>query len=150
MIWRSLGICTYISKASMHMNTWCNANSVSFKCYSISVTLKFCSVLVALCAPEPRSMDSLGTQHCANFESHSNRVIFETNAISITSSIHARYSCTCSLERNMLLRTQVVSIYLSRCMYSLSKYSILAREKLLCLQFGAAIACLCLLKTKYT
>ena len=33
---------------------------------------------------------------------------------------------------------------------SLSKYSILAREKLLCLQFGAAIACLCLLKTKYT
>ena len=42
-----------------------------------------------LCAPEPRSTDSLGTQHCTNFESHSNRVTFETNAISITSSIHA-------------------------------------------------------------
>ena len=71
------------------MNTWCNANSVSFKCHSISVTFKFCAVLVALCTPEPRSTDSLGTQHCANFESHSNRVTFETNAISITSSIHA-------------------------------------------------------------
>ena len=44
-----------------------------------------------LCAPEPRSTDSLGTQHCTNFESHSNRVTFETNAISITSSIHAPY-----------------------------------------------------------
>ena len=71
------------------VNTWCNANSVSFKCHSISVNFKFCAVLVALCAPEPCSMDSLGTQHCANFESHSNRVTFETNAISITSSIHA-------------------------------------------------------------
>ena len=71
----------------MGVNTWCNANSVSFKCHSISVTFKFCAVLVALCAPEPRSTDSLGTQHCANFESHSNRVTFETNAISITSSI---------------------------------------------------------------
>ena len=57
-------------------------NSVSFKCHSISVTFKFCAVLVALCAPEPRSTDSLGTQHCSNFESHSNRVTFETNAIS--------------------------------------------------------------------
>ena len=53
------------------------------------MTFKFCAVLVALCAPEPHSMDSLGTQHCANFESHFNRVSFETNAISITSSIHA-------------------------------------------------------------
>ena len=53
------------------------------------MTFKFCAVLVALCAPEPRSTDSLGTQHCANFESHSNRVTFESNAISITSSIHA-------------------------------------------------------------
>ena len=37
--------------------------------------------------PEPYSTDSLGTQDYANFESHSNRVTFETNAISITSSI---------------------------------------------------------------
>ena len=42
-----------------------------------------------LCAPEPRSTDSLGTQHHANFESHSNRVTFETNAIRMTSSIQA-------------------------------------------------------------
>ena len=48
-------------------------------------------MLVDLCAPEPCSTDSLGTQHCANFESHSNRVTFETNAISITSSIHAQF-----------------------------------------------------------
>ena len=71
------------------VNTWYHANSISFKCHSISVTFKFCAVLVALCAPEPRSTDSLGTQHCANFESHSNRVTFETNTISITSSIQA-------------------------------------------------------------
>ena len=32
-----------------------------------------------------------GNQHCAKFESHTNRVTFETNAISITSSIHALY-----------------------------------------------------------
>ena len=61
----------------------------SFKCHSISVTFKFCAVLVDLCAPEPCSTDSLGTQHCGTFESHSNRVTFETKAISITSSIHA-------------------------------------------------------------
>ena len=52
------------------------------------MTFKFCAVLVALCAPEPRSMDSLGTQHCANFESHSNRVIFETNAIMVIVKVH--------------------------------------------------------------
>ena len=26
---------------SLGVNTWCNANSVSFKCHSISVTLNF-------------------------------------------------------------------------------------------------------------
>ena len=72
-------------------NTWYNANSSSFKCHSISMTFKFFAVLDALCVPEPRSTDSLGTQHCANFESHSNRVTFETTAISITSSIHALF-----------------------------------------------------------
>ena len=66
-----------------------NTNSISFKCHSIRVTFKFYAVLVALCTPEPCSMDSLGTQHCTNFESHSYRVTFETNASSITSSIHA-------------------------------------------------------------
>ena len=41
-----------------------------------------------LCAPEPRSTDSLGTQHCTNFESHSNRVTFETNAIMVIVKVH--------------------------------------------------------------
>ena len=36
----------------------------------------------------PRSTDSLGTQHCANFESHSNRVTFETNAIMMIVKVH--------------------------------------------------------------
>ena len=35
------------------------------------------AVLVALCALEPRSTDSLGTQHCAKFESNANRMTFE-------------------------------------------------------------------------
>ena len=47
----------------MGLNTWCHSNSVSFKSHSISVTFKFCAVRVALCALEPRSTDSLGTQH---------------------------------------------------------------------------------------
>ena len=35
------------------MNFYNHHNSVSFKSHSISVTFKFCTVLVALCAPEP-------------------------------------------------------------------------------------------------
>ena len=38
-----------------------------FKSHSISVTFKFCTVSVALCMLEPRSTDSLGTQHRAKF-----------------------------------------------------------------------------------
>ena len=49
------------------------------------------AVLVALCALEPRSTDSLGTQHCANFESHSNRVTFETSAIMVIVKVHPQY-----------------------------------------------------------
>ena len=37
------------------------------------MTFRFCAVLVALCAAEPRSMDSLGTQHRAK-ESNTNRM----------------------------------------------------------------------------
>ena len=48
-----------------------------FKSHSISVTFKFCAVRVALCALEPCSTDSLGTQHCAKFESNTNRMNFE-------------------------------------------------------------------------
>ena len=73
------------------MNLYNHHNSVSFKSHSISVTFKFCAVLVALRALEPRSTDSLGTQHCANFESHSNRVTFETNAIMVIVKVHPQY-----------------------------------------------------------
>ena len=77
------------------------------------MTLKFCTVLVALCVPEPRSTDSLGTQHCANFESHSNRVTFETNAISITSSIHAHNSTIptwTSIEHRVDTRSKMTTV----------------------------------------
>ena len=70
------------------MNFYNHHNSVSFKSHSISVTFRFCAVLVALRALEPRSTDPLGTQHCANFESHSNRVTFETNAIMAIVKVH--------------------------------------------------------------
>ena len=75
--------------ATMGVNTWCNANSVSFKSHSIRVTFKICTVLCSqgICATGFRHAQ--GNQHCAKFESYTNRVTFETNAISITSSIHA-------------------------------------------------------------
>ena len=73
------------------MNFYNHHNSVSFKSHSISVTFRFCAVLVALRALEPRSTDSLGTQHHANFESHSNRVAFETNAIMMIVKVHPQY-----------------------------------------------------------
>ena len=54
---------------------------------------EICAVLGAegICATGLRRAQ--GNQHCSKFESHTNRVTFETNAISITSSIHAPYSC---------------------------------------------------------
>ena len=60
--------CSIVSKQNTYvhilgLNTWCHSNSVSFKSHSISVTFKFCAVRVALSALEPRSTDSLGTQH---------------------------------------------------------------------------------------
>ena len=45
--------------------------------HSNSVTFKFLAVRVALCALEPCSMDSLGTQHHIKFESNTNRMNFE-------------------------------------------------------------------------
>ena len=60
-----------------------------FKSHSISVTFKFCTVLGAQGIRAMGFRRAQGNQHCAKFESHTNRVTFETNAISITSSIHA-------------------------------------------------------------
>ena len=48
-----------------------------FKSHSISVTFKFGAVRVALCVLEPRSTDSLGTQHRTKFESNTKRMTFE-------------------------------------------------------------------------
>ena len=47
----------------MGLNTWSHSISVNFKSHSISVTFKFCAMRIALCELEPRSTDSLGTQH---------------------------------------------------------------------------------------
>ena len=84
----SKGVLWYRVMSTKRMNFYNHHNSVSFKSHSISMTFKFCAVLVALRALEPRSTDSLGTQHCANFESHSNRVTFETNAIMVIVKFH--------------------------------------------------------------
>ena len=73
--------------------------------HSISVTFKFCAVLVALCKPEPRSTDSLGTQHCANFESHFNRVTFETNAIMVIVKVHPLNSIIFGIQMFYLRNT---------------------------------------------
>ena len=53
----------YWYRPRLGLNTCCHSNSVSFKSHSISVTFKFCAVRIALSALEPRSTDSLGTQH---------------------------------------------------------------------------------------
>ena len=55
----------------------------------IRVTFKICAVLGAqgICATGFRHAQ--GNQRCAKIESHTTIVTFETNAISITSSIHA-------------------------------------------------------------
>ena len=99
----SKGVLWYRVMSTKRMNFYNHHNSVSFKSHSISVAFKFCAVLVALCAIEPHSTDSLGTQHCA-FESHSNSVNFETNAISITSSIHA-HSLSNTLKKHAVWST---------------------------------------------
>ena len=71
----------------MGLNTWCHSNSVSFKSHFIRVTFKICTVLGAQIIRATGFRHAQGNQHCAKFESHT-RVTIETNAISITSSIH--------------------------------------------------------------
>ena len=52
-----------------------------------------------------------GNAHCAKFESHTNRVTFETNAVSITSSIHALYTSTYLHKKvHVVCETQTVKI----------------------------------------
>ena len=61
-----------------------------FKSHSISVTFKFCVVLGAQGIRATGFKRAQGNAHCAKFESHTNRVTFETNAIRMTSSIQAQ------------------------------------------------------------
>ena len=52
------------------------------------MTFKICAVLGAQGIRATGFRRAQGNQHCAKFESHSNRVTFETNAISVISSVH--------------------------------------------------------------
>ena len=67
----------FLSHLLKRMNFYNHHIRSIFKSHFISVTFKFCAVCVALCALEPCSTDSLGTQHCAKFESSTNRMTFE-------------------------------------------------------------------------
>ena len=67
------------------MNFYNHHNTVSFKSHSIRVTFKICAVLGAQGIRATGFRRAQGNQHCAKFESHTNRVTFETNAIRMTS-----------------------------------------------------------------
>ena len=58
---------TPINWPLLRMNFYNHHIRSIFKSHSISVTFKFCAVRIALCTLEPRSTDSLGTQHRAIF-----------------------------------------------------------------------------------
>ena len=53
------------------------------------MTFKICAVLGTQGIRATWFKRAQGNQHCAKFESHTNRVTFETNAIRMTSSIQA-------------------------------------------------------------
>ena len=68
-----------------------------FKSYSISVTFKFCAVLGAQGIHATGFKHTQGNTHCAKFESDTNKMNFDTNAISTTSDIQAQ-----SLSRRIM------------------------------------------------
>ena len=68
-----------------------------FKIHSIRVTFKFCAVLGAQGIRAMGFKRAQGNAHCAKFESHTNRVTFETNAIRMTSSVQAQHNIICIL-----------------------------------------------------
>ena len=73
-----------IYNCTMRMNFYNHHIRSIFKSHSISVTFKFCAVRVALCALEPRSTDSLGTQHRAIFHA----LIITTPSIQAARCVH--------------------------------------------------------------
>ena len=83
----------FCNEVSKRMNFYNHHIRGIFKSHSISVTFKFCAVRIALCALEPCSMDSLGTQHCAKFESNTNRMTFEYAPNMMIVKVHPQYSC---------------------------------------------------------
>ena len=75
----------------MRMNFYNHHIRSIFKCHSISITFKFCAVLGAQGIRATGFKRAQGNAHCAKFESHTNRVTFETNAIRMTSRVQAPY-----------------------------------------------------------
>ena len=76
------------------------------------MTFKICAVLGAQGIRAMGFRRAQGNQHCAKFESHANRVTFETNAIRMTSSIQAHYHfVTKKLPR---CKTNLVLLFLLR------------------------------------
>ena len=73
----------------MGLNIWCSDNSISLKSSPVSDSFKFFVVLVNQGIHATGFKHAQGNAHCAKFESHTNRVTFETNAIRMTSSVQA-------------------------------------------------------------
>ena len=79
--------------------------------FEFRVTFKICAVLGAQGIRATGFRRAQGNQDCAKFESHTNRVTFETNAVSITSSIHALYTSTYLHKKvHVVCETQTVKI----------------------------------------
>ena len=53
-----------------------------------------------------------GNAHCAKFESHTNRVTFETNAISVISSVHPHYVLLNKLQCRLIKTYQKMISYI--------------------------------------
>ena len=63
------------------LNTWCSDNQ----------SMKYCAVLGAQGIRATGFKGAQGNAHCTKFESNTNRMTFETNAISTTSDIQAHH-----------------------------------------------------------
>ena len=63
------------------LNTWCSDNQ----------SMKYCAVLDAQGIRATGFKGAQGNAHCTKFESNTNRMTFETNAISTTSDIQAHH-----------------------------------------------------------
>ena len=78
----------FCNEVSKRMNFYNHHIRGIFKSHSISITFKFCAVLGAQGIRATGFRRAQGKQHCAKFESHTNRVTFETNAIMMIVKVH--------------------------------------------------------------